>query len=571
MKHLNRRQFTQTALASSAASLLGQQLPAAKRRRPNVLFVMGDEWRAQAFGYAGDPNAHTPTIDRFATESVNFEQMISCLPVCCPARASLLTGQYPLTHGVYINDVPLIPKGKTMGEVFRDAGYATGYIGKWHLYGSPDGMYGRRESYIPPDKRFGFEYWKAAECCHDYNRSFYYEGNDPTKKYWPGYDAEAQTNDACQFIRDHANRHDPYLLVLSWGPPHFPLHSAPQQYQDIYKDRPLALRPNVAPDKKEEAISDLRGYYAHIAALDDCFAKLLNTVDATGQREDTIIIFTSDHGDMMRSQGLVTKLYPWEESARVPLLVRYPGKYGRTGRRSEELIGTPDIMPMLLSLCDLPTPRGVQGTDFSGLGATRRTIGSSTTAFLHMPVPITTARNFGIAEYRGVRNARYTYVRSIKGPWLLYDNQQDPYQMKNLCNKKEAANIQLALDKELDIWLKELGDQFLPAERYLERDHLTNYMEPYAPVTFTRSPWNDWQSTLVVEPLSVDAPLQNLYDDPQARAIIEREITGIDRDEFKKHAATLSLRELEHTRLHIPRDVFRKVDRLLGNAEMSPG
>src|SRR5688572_11403729 len=149
---------------------------------------MADEWRAQALGYAGDPNAHTPTIDRFAKESVNFEQAVAGCSVCCPARASLVTGQYPLTNGVYINDVELQPKDVTLGEAFRNAGYRTGYIGKWHLYGSPDGRYGRRESYIPPASRFGFDYWKAAECTHDYNHSLYYEGNDQNRKYWPGYD-----------------------------------------------------------------------------------------------------------------------------------------------------------------------------------------------------------------------------------------------------------------------------------------------------------------------------------------------------------------------------------------------
>jgi arylsulfatase A-like enzyme len=564
MSSMNRREFACSAMAASTVAMLGQQRRSSpKAKKPNVLFIMADEWRAQAFGYAGDPNAHTPTIDRFAAESVNFEQMISCLPVCCPARASMLTGQYPLTHGVYINDVELKPKGTTLGEAFQNAGYETGYVGKWHVYGSPDGKYGRREAYIPPPRHFGFKYWKVAECCHDYNHSFYYEGDDPTKKFWEGYDANAQTDDVCRYIRDYASKDKPYFMVLSWGPPHFPLATAPEEYRAKYKDRAITLRENVAPGLKAEAINDLRGYYAHIEALDDCFARVLETVAATGERENTIIVFTSDHGDMMRSQGLTTKLYPWEESARVPLLIRYPRKYGKTGKRTQALIGTPDLMPTLLGLSELPVPSTVQGTDFSQLSVTKRTVGPATTAFLHMPVPITTARNYGIAEYRAVRNARFTYARSIRGPWLLYDNQNDPYQTRNLSGRPEMGDVQVQLEVELNAWLKALGDKFLPADVYLERDNLTHYMEPYAPVTFTRSPWGDWQSTIPIRKLSVDGPLKNLYDNPQAEMILLREVPRMDEPGFHKLATSNSLREVQHARLPISQDTLNRVEESL--------
>ena len=117
---------------------------AAKRRQPNVLFVMADEWRAQATGYSGDTNTTTAALNKLAAESANFVNAVSGCPVCCPARASIMTGQYPLRNGVFINDVELKPNAPTLGEVFAKAGYRTGYIGKWHLYGSPDGKYGRR-------------------------------------------------------------------------------------------------------------------------------------------------------------------------------------------------------------------------------------------------------------------------------------------------------------------------------------------------------------------------------------------------------------------------------------------
>ena len=141
----SRRDFMSGALAFGLSPK-----PATKKDlRPNVLYVLCDEWRAQATGDAGDPNVRTRTLDRFAQASVNLSQTISSLPVCCPHRASLMTGQYSLTNGVFINDVPLVPKGVTLGEAFQRVGYSTGYIGKWHLYGSPDGHYGRRLSYVP--------------------------------------------------------------------------------------------------------------------------------------------------------------------------------------------------------------------------------------------------------------------------------------------------------------------------------------------------------------------------------------------------------------------------------------
>ena len=489
---LERRAFLRAAGAALAGA---RSIPGQRPRRPNVLFVLADEWRAQATGYNGDVNVRTPALDRLETQSVHFENAVSGCAVCCPYRASLMTGQYPLTHGVFINDVELRPKGPTLGDSFARAGYRTGYIGKWHIYGSPDGKYGRRLAYIPPDKRFGFEYWKACECTHDYNHSLYYEGNDATPKYWPGYDAAAQTEDACRYIQKQAAGPDPFLLVLSLGPPHFPYGTAPERYQALYRDREISFRPNVPDDRKKEAEGILRGYYAHMAALDDCLARLLETLDRAGAAEDTIVVFTSDHGDMMLSQGLTTKLYPWEESIRVPFLVRYPRQLGGKGRRVKAPINAPDILPTLLGLCGLPLPGTVEGSDFSGY-MTGGGPPPRDAAFLNLPVPITEARRNGFAAYRGLRTERYTYVRSIRGPWLLYDNQRDPYQMHNLCGRGEARGLQIRLDRSLDAELKLRKDEFLPAEEYVRRAGLAHYGEVNVKIGRHPSPWGDWDSTL---------------------------------------------------------------------------
>src|SRR5437764_3888036 len=190
--------------------------------KPNVVVVLADQWRAQAFGFAGDPNVKTPNFDRLASESVRFINAVAGLPVCSPTRASLLTGQRPLTHGVFLNDVSLDPNAMTIAKVLKAEGYDTGYIGKWHLNG--DG----RSNFIPRERRQGFDYWKALECTHDYNHSQYY-GDGIEKLVWDGYDAIAQTRDAEQYLREHAKSDKPFFLILAWGPPHDPYHTAPEK------------------------------------------------------------------------------------------------------------------------------------------------------------------------------------------------------------------------------------------------------------------------------------------------------------------------------------------------------
>ncbi|MDZ4796697.1 MAG: sulfatase [Bryobacteraceae bacterium] len=463
-------------------------------RRPNIVFIFADQWRAQAFGYRGDPNARTPVIDALAKESFDFVNAVSGFPVCSPFRASLMTGQYAIKNGVVINDVELRPNGPTLGESFKKGGYETAYIGKWHIYGSPEGKAERRLTYIPEASRFGFEYWKTCECTHAYNRSLYYDGNDTTERYWEGYDAIAQTKDACEFVRKRANTTNPYLLMVSLGPPHDPYGTAPEKYQALYRDRALKLRPNVPADHVAEAQKNLKGYYSHMAAIDDCVGQLRDAVRAAGQEDDTVFIFTSDHGDMLESQGLHHKQQPWDESLRVPFLIRYPRLLGRKRRESITPIDAPDIMPTLLGLAGLPVPESAQGTNYAPLVAGKVKDAAEPSALLNLPASFSVVRRQGFAEYRGVRTPRYTYVRSIHGPWLLYDNQTDPYQMKNLV----ALNPELRsrMDRKLDAMLKKAGDEFLPGVSYVERAKATHYREFNAQVGHVKSPWGDWESTL---------------------------------------------------------------------------
>lgn len=429
--------------------------------KPNVVFLLTDQWRLQALGYAGNSQVQTPNIDQLARQSVNFKHAISGYSVCCPWRASFLTGQYPLTHGVIVNDVPISSEPVGLGQAFKRAGYSTAFIGKWHVDGRG------RSSYIPPERRLGFDYFKALECSHDYNNSAYYDGDDPTMRYWDGYDVFAQTEDARCFIEAQAQA-GPFLLVVSWGPPHNPYETAPTEYRDMYDARDINLRPNVPADMAQEAREWLAGYYAHCSAIDQSVGELMATLDDLGLTEDTVLIFASDHGDMLGSQGRERKQKPWEESIRVPFLLRYPAKYGREPREVEPFLNARDIMPTLLGVCGLPIPATVEGRDFSPalLGESVESEGALLACFHPFGE---WHRAIGGREYRGLRSARYTYCRSLDGPWLLYDNEADPYQLENLADRPTFADLLAELDTLLQRELDAIGDDFLPGMSYINR------------------------------------------------------------------------------------------------------
>lgn len=430
--------------------------------KPNVLVVVADQWRAQAFGFSGDPNVRTPHFDRLAGASIRFANAVSGLPVCSPMRATMLTGQRPLTHGVFINDVPLNPEAVTIGKVFKEAGYDTGFIGKWHVDGHG------RSIWIPRERRQGFDYWKVLECTHSYNASPYY-ADSPEKQVWKEYDAAAQTNDLCAFLRDRKGRDKPFLFFLCWGPPHNPYESAPEKYRAMYDPAALKLRDNVPADLAAAARKDLAGYYAHCTALDDCMGQILQTLQDTGVADDTIVLFTADHGDMLGSQGMQRKQKPYDESIRVPMLLRCPKELGGSPRTVNALMNTEDIMPTLLSLAGIPVPPSVQGLDYKPLleGGPDPSEGATV---IQCPSPFGEwSRDRGGREYRGVRTTRHTFVRDLNGPWLLFDNETDPFQTTNLVNKPEHAKLQAELDALLSRKLKERSDDFKPGPDYLAK------------------------------------------------------------------------------------------------------
>ena len=458
MSRWTRREFLKASgfgLAAAAAPARSKPGPP----RPNVVFVLADQWRASATGYAGDPNVLTPNLDRLAAGSVRFTNTVSCCPVCTPYRAALLTGRYPTTTGMFMNDLALPPGELCLAEIFKSAGYDTGYIGKWHLDGHG------RKSFIPPERRQGFDYWKAAECDHDYPKSHFYAGNSPELRFWEGYDAYAQTRDAQAYIRSRAGGPKPFLLVLSYGPPHFPHATAPEELKALYPPDRLRIAANVPEDQRAAVRKELPGYYGHCTALDRCLGGIVRTLDETGIAGSTILVFTSDHGEMMGAHGVrpTQKQHPWDESVHIPFLLRYPAVHGSGGRTVATPLGTPDILPTLLALALVPNPGSIEGEDLSPVvrgGAER-----DRAALIMSVAPFIP----GLREYRGVRTARYTYVRDLSGPWLLFDNLADPLQQTNLVGAPAAAGIRARMEDALRMELRRIGDDFLPRQSYIER------------------------------------------------------------------------------------------------------
>lgn len=460
-----------------------------KPEQPNVIFILTDQWRASALGYAGNDIVQTPELDNFAKEAVNFKNAVSVLPVCTPYRASLLTGRYPTNTGMFINDLYLPSEELCMAEIYNEAGYNTAYLGKWHLDG-----HGRMDN-VARERRQGWEFWKGSECDHHYPKEHYYDNKDTTLRYWEGYSTYAIADEAKNYMQKYANEEQPFCLFVSIATPHFPHNTAPEEYMKMYPQEKLKLPDNVPEDMREWAYKELQGYYAHCTATDKAIGEIIDKTKELGIYDNSVIVFTSDHGEMMGAHGFrpFMKHQPYSESANIPFLISYPGMDANKGQIADAAITTPDILPSLLSLCNINIPESIEGYDVSEI--IKEPGKDPNRAALYMNVS-----PFGIAysndEYRAIRTSDYTYVKTPEGPTMLFDNKKDPHQMNNLVNEKAFAEIQVTLDRELMNELSRIGEtEIKPREYYLKKFgyydrkeftktyHIANYKEVEVVIT----------------------------------------------------------------------------------------
>lgn len=415
--------------------------------------------RSTAMGCAGVEKINTPNLDRLASQGTRFTNAVANTPSCAPSRGTILTGMNALSHGVVNNELQVKNDGPGFARALRDNGYKCGFIGKWHVDG------GARTQFTPPGpRRLGFDdYWAVANCTHDYMRAFYYN-DEPEPIFIDGYEPIHQTDLAIDYISEKAKEDDPFFLVLSWGPPHDPYQEMPDELLERYKPEDVELMDTnsiyVPSEIMEGKKKMLAAYYAHIMALDDQLARLEKTLKEKGLYEDTIVVFTSDHGDMLGNHEQYYKSQPWRESVGVPLLMRWPGHIPE-GRVTDAPIGLIELTSTLISLTGTEVPEDMQGDDLSALIHGDESAAPDS-VFINFAVDV---HCIPAPPFRGVVTRDHTYAETPDGPWLLYDDQADPLQKNNLItwanrDNPEIAELQKKMNEKLAYWLERTDDPF---------------------------------------------------------------------------------------------------------------
>jgi len=458
-------------------------------RAPNIVFVLADQLRYASCGYAGDTRARTPNIDRLRGGGASFTNAVASMPVCSAYRASLFTGKHVTSTGMVINELRLNPghHPRTLARCLGEGGYDLGYIGKWHLWANELGNhYDPRNSFVPPGPyRLGFDGLFAAYNFHHqyYGENAYYHLDTPEKiRYGEGaYEPDAQTDMAIEFLNARAGADAPFALFLSVGTPHDPWvrSNCPEEdyaaFEGVRFDVPPNYRPETdAPygdawsdiDKSPEKSDEwMRVYYAMVSNLDRNVGRLRRAIRELGIERDTVLVFTSDHGECFGAHGRMKKNIFYDEAARVPMLLEWPGRIPE-GHASEACMSSVDVMPTLLGLSGLGVPEEAEGMDLSHC-ALGQAGPEPEFAFL---------QNTGACaswedghEWRAVRTRGHTYARyRVDGRELLFDNLADPYQMTDLAGPDEHRELLECLRGKLADKMADLGDGFEASSFYRE-------------------------------------------------------------------------------------------------------
>lgn len=479
---MDRRTFLQLASAGTA----GMALPGCggietRPTSPNVLFVFPDQLRAKVCGVYGGRTLATPNIDRLAREGVVFTNSVSTCPLCTPYRGMLQTGRYPTHSGIIINFVEASPvqNPHCLANVFGAAGYATGYIGKWHLaagvhkdnplsYGRPacPEAPGPDHDFVAPGpQRLGYQHWQAYNFHYAYQDYWYYE-DEPEKRYSERFEADTQTDQAIAFMERCRQARRPFLLTVAPHPPHPPFtpeHTPPGYLDGVPHD--VWWPPNV-PAENPCTDEEMRCYLAMIRNADDNLGRLLDYLERAGLARDTIVVFTSDHGEMLGSHGRIQKMVPYAESIDVPLVMRWPGQIA-AGVQIDALQTPMDHLPTLCGLAGLPIPGEVDGMDLSRI-VTRGDSHARDAVLLGHYSSAEAWFDTGTLwpEWRGVRTKQYTYVRWLAGAEELYDNLADPYQLTNLAENGAEPEALPSLRRRLSDLLAAAHDDFRAGKDY---------------------------------------------------------------------------------------------------------
>jgi len=452
---MNRHVFTFIALLlAPAMALKGADAPAATPL--NMLLIITDQQTVDALSCAGNPHVKTPNLDRLAARGVRFEKSTCTYPLCCPSRGSLFTSRMPHELGIYGNtDAELSEKGvqgKTLGELFQAAGYETAYAGKWHLQVSFPSF---KEKRIP-----GFAMLPLA-------------GRDPGvidhAKHGKGLTVDPNTADAAiTFLRQPHKK--PFLLVTSLLNPHdiceytecAALRSLlPDDRAKLPPARPNLRDTEKLPSELQRAVSQkgvwtklewreyLWVYYRLCEIADREAGRVLEALDQSGLTTNTVVVFTSDHGEMMGSHQMVHKQKLYEESVAVPLFVVPPG--GKPGVDNQHLVSGLDVMPTLLDYANIAVPASLEGRSLRPL------VEGKDVPWREFVV----SEVNGFGEARMVRTARYKYIVLAKGEdrEQFFDMEKDPGELTNLIADPALSNEVERHRRLLKQWRRETQDE----------------------------------------------------------------------------------------------------------------
>ncbi|MFD0958030.1 sulfatase family protein [Paenibacillus chungangensis] len=446
-----------------------KQQEAGHSRKPNVIWIFGDQHRAQALSCNGDPNVRTPNIDNLALTGVNFVNAVSGFPLCCPFRGSMLTSRYPHSC-VPGHEYQLPSEQQTIAHVFNDNGYDTAYFGKWHLDGFKENEGRAAMHIVPPDRRGGFHEWVGYENNNSQWDCWVHGGEGEHAFHYPlpGYETDELTNLFIDYIRKkgealEADEEKPFFAVLSVQPPHNP-YIAPEESRRRFNPAQIKLRPNVPPitNVQEKSQEDLAGYYAMIENLDWNVGRIKQILASTGLERNTHIIFFSDHGDLHGAHGQEKKTLPYEESIRIPFIISGEMSFynGRKTGKSPAMMNHVDIAPTTLGLCGIEKPDWMEGTDFSSHRLSSRSmVNEPDSAFLQSP----TARANVDKPWRGIVTKdgwKYTCFEGFS--WMLFNLNDDPYELVNQAHNPQAvyAGKRKELQQRLMGWIDQTGDKF---------------------------------------------------------------------------------------------------------------
>lgn len=430
----------------------------------NVLFFFTDQQRYDSTGMGHNPCGLTPNFDRLAMDGTFAEQAFTPQPVCGPARAVLQTGKYATTTGNYRNGIPLSREHKTMADYFNEDGYLTGYIGKWHLSDS--------RCAVPEEKRGGYQWWLGANSLEHTSTAYHtlvYDNEDRLVEL-PGYRVDALTDAAIRFLNDRKGKEEPFFLFLSFLEPHFQNCFDDFPAPDCYKHMPAGYMPPDLGALKGTAFEHLGGYYGMVKRLDEALGRIQDALKSLGMDENTILVYSTDHGCHFKTRNQEYKRSCHESSIRIPLA--FNGGPFTGGGKLREKVSLVDLAPTLLDACGLPIPEDMQGRSVMPYVLHEKREPSGKDIFIQI-----SESQVG----RAIRTDRWKY--SVEAPdkhpvkdsnsmeyteTFLYDLEHDPYELHNLIHSEAHAPVCRVLAEKLKKCMAEAGEEIpviLPAEK----------------------------------------------------------------------------------------------------------